>query len=123
MQQVSRLLSEHRTSTSHLTENAAKIAGMETQINSVLQVAGENEERAASSTLRLQQELAAQAATERKQARQQTERALDTLRASYEAQLNEQKKMLADERNHSKQQLAVVVGDYSARIRALEAQR
>ena len=59
---------------------------------------------------------------ERNQARQQTEHALDTLRAQHEAQLTEQKKMLADERRHSKNQIAVVVDDCSARIRALESQ-
>ena len=122
VQQVSRLLSEHQTSAAHLSENATKIARMEAQVNSVLRAAGENEQRATSSTLRLQQELAAQAAIDRDQARQQTEHALDTLRAQHAAQLAEQKKMLADERSHSKQQVAVVVDDYSARLRALEAQ-
>jgi len=122
LQQVSRLLTEHRTRTAHLSENAAKVARMEVEINSILQAAGENEERATSSTLRLQRELAAQAALERHQARQQAEHTLDNLRAQHEAQITEQRKMLDDERVHSKQQMGVVVDDYSARIRALDTQ-
>lgn len=121
-QQIARLLAEHRTSTMHMSENAAKVACMEQEIQNILHVAGENEERATTSTMTLQQDLAAQAALERQKARQQTEHALDGLRAQHDSQLVEQKKMLADEREHSKHQMTVVVDDYSARIRTLEAQ-
>eukprot|EP01045_Picozoa_sp_COSAG04_P016392 COSAG04_NODE_1364_length_7078_cov_46.776329_1_plen_1052_part_10 len=128
-QQVARLLTEHRNALrAHAADaeaaahNAEQIINMQAEIERILSVAAQNEARAAASTLQLQQEFEKRAADERRAGREEAAQALEQLRLQYEKEVEEQRQMLAEEREHSARQMAVLVDDYSSRIKLLETE-
>ena len=128
-QQVARLLTEHRNALrAHAADaeaaahNAEQIRNMQAEIERILSVAAQNEARAAAATLQLQQEFEKRAADERRAGREEAAQALEQLRLQYEKEVEEQRQMLAEEREHSARQMAVLVDDYSSRIKLLETE-